>query len=237
MRKLVFIAAAAVAVAACVPRTTLSSVADAVIGKAASCVDYGHYTGTVYTQALAEYYLQTSCHEEDVRTIAGEFLSGGREGYGSFVSYSSGGNFLPELAANGWKELLPAVGRSAGQMWAEQPRNCDGLMVPPWCEPSRDPLFIDCVLAATPFFLYSGLALENQEYVDYAAYMTLKTFEALRDPESGLVHQARGVMWPIAGAAVTAGAPWPLQPCSKTFPATTRSGRGWKPLPPISSAP
>ena len=43
------------------------------------------------------------------------------------------------------------------------------------------------------------MAEGEQEYIDYAAYMTLKTFEDLRDQKSGLVHQARAVMWMDTG--------------------------------------
>ena len=195
MRKALYIALAVAGALSCSQGTDLAQVADAVIAKAPAYVDYGHYAGTVYTQGLAEYYLETGRHRDEVTAIARDFIDGKKTGYGSFISYSTGGNILPELAVNGWKEALPVVEATAVKMWDEQPRNAEGLMVPPWCELSRNPIFADCVLAATPFFLYAGLALGHQEYIDYAAYMTLKTFEVLRDSDSGLIHQARAVMW------------------------------------------
>ena len=199
MRKAVVTFVAVLAAISCSSRADITDVADAVIAKAPSHLDYGHYAGTVFTQGLAEYMLATGKYEAEVRELAGEFISGERTGYGSFVSYSTGGNFLAELAARGWDIARETVKETAEKMWEEQPRNAQGLMVPPWCEASRNPLFIDCVLAVTPYFLYAGLAENRQEYIDYSAYMTLKTFEELRDKESGLVHQARAVMWMEAG--------------------------------------
>lgn len=199
MKKAFYAAVAAFLAAACSTGTDISKVADAVIAKAPSHLDYGHYAGTVFTQGLAEYCLETGSYRAETRALAHDFISGNRTGYGSFISYGTGGNFLAELAANGWDQARETVKATAARMWEEQPRNCQGLMVPPWCEASRNPLFIDCVLAATPYFLYAGLAEGEQEYIDYAAYMTLKTFEDLRDQESGLVHQARAVMWMETG--------------------------------------
>lgn len=199
MRKAVVTFVAVLAAISCSSRADITEVADAVIAKAPSHLDYGHYAGTVFTQGLADYMLATGKYEAKVRELAGEFISGERTGYGSFVSYSTGGNFLAELAARGWDIAKETVKETAEKMWEEQPRNAQGLMVPPWCEASRNPLFIDCVLAVTPYFLYAGLAENRQEYIDYSAYMTLKTFEELRDKESGLVHQARAVMWMEAG--------------------------------------
>lgn len=187
-------AALALCAMACSNATRLEPLADAVVEKAGKYIDYGHYTGVVYTQALTEYFLETGRYGGRVQTLAQAFASGERQGYGSFVNYASGGNFLAELAAMGQESLLPVVEETAEKMWKEQPRNAVGLMIPAWCEQEKDPIFIDCVLAATPFFLYAGLAQGNKDYVDYAAYMTLKTFEQLRDANTGLVHQARAVM-------------------------------------------
>lgn len=196
MKKLFCIAAGALTLLlSCTPKTRLADVADAVIARAQTCVDYGHYTGVVFTQSLAEYSLATGLKGELMENIARSFSGLQTKGYGSFICYESGGTMLPLLACNGGVYASNIVSETAARMWAEQSRNEGGLMVPAWCDPSKNPLFIDCVLAVTPYFLYAGLKENNQEYIDYAARMTLDTFRELRDPGSGLVNQARGVMW------------------------------------------
>ncbi len=47
-------------------------------------------------------------------------------------------------------------------------------------------------LAVSPFLLHAGLALSNQEYVDFAVFETIGLFSILRDEQNGLLHQARG---------------------------------------------
>lgn len=195
MKKLLYAAAVAVLVCSCRGNICLDDVADSVIRQAPSWLDYGHYAGCVYTQGLAEYALETGRHKSLSDSLASLFESGSRTGYGSFVCYQTGGTMIPILACNGYPQYAGLASRTASRMWDKQPRNEDSLMVPPWCDPSKNPIFADCVLAVTPYFLYSGLLEKRQDYVEYAAKMTLDTFRDLRDAETGLIHQARGVMW------------------------------------------
>lgn len=203
MKKALYVAGAILLLLSCSHKTRLVDIADAVIAKAPSCLDYGHYAGTVFTHGLAEYTLLTGCGKDLTESIARSFAGGEAKGYGSFICYETGSTMLPLMACNGAVYASNAVSETAARMWTQQPRNEDGLMVPPWCDPSKNPLFIDCVLAVTPYFLYAGLLEDNQEYIDYAARMTLDTFRELRDPETGLVNQARGVMWMERGQKTT----------------------------------
>lgn len=195
MKKLLFASIVAVMACSCSGKTSLYDVADAVIRQAPSWLDYGHYAGCVYTQGLAEYALETGRHVDTADSLASLFASGIMVGYGSFICYETGGTMIPLLALNGYDRYAGLAARTAGRMWDEQSRNEDSLMVPSWCDPTKNPIFADCVLAVTPYFLYAGLLENRHDYIDYAARMTLDTFRDLRDTETGLIHQARGVMW------------------------------------------
>ena len=52
MKKLFYAAVVAFFAIACSKGTPLDKLADAVVKKAETYVDYGHYTGAVFTQAL-----------------------------------------------------------------------------------------------------------------------------------------------------------------------------------------
>ena len=53
-------------------------------------------------------------------------------------------------------------------------------------------IWVDAIAAVAPFMLYAGLKLEEPRYVDFAAEQTVLMFDALLDPECGLLHQVRG---------------------------------------------
>lgn len=114
---------------------------------------------------------------------------------GNFISYYAGGT---GAAYMNYKSMSPYLGKmvkqTAEKMMIEQPRSSEGLMV--WTQPeavrANDKIFIDMAFAVTPYLLYAGLKNNNQEYIDYAVYMTLKLFEILRDKSNGLLHQGRG---------------------------------------------
>ncbi len=196
--KRIFITAASLllAVSAWAERVKLDNVAKVLTDRAPAYIDVRHYAGTVYTQALAELYRATSddFYSKRALEILQEFSRGSKEGYGSFLSYKVGGTAAPELAFMGFDAVRAQALSGAEDMFANQQRNDDGVMLPPWPDiRGKNAIFVDCVFAVTPYLLYSGLAFKRQEWVDYAAWMTLKTFEDLYDPDSGLLHQARAV--------------------------------------------
>ena len=176
--------------------TDIEATVIAVTERAPKYIDPRHYAGTVYIQALAELYrgigderwMRQTCELLD------RFASGELRGYGSFISYECGGSAVAEMAWMGFDKYKATALEAAQRMFDTQPRNDDGVMLPPWPYlEGRNGLFIDPVFAVTPYLLYAGLAAGKQEWTDYAAWMTLKTFSDLRDHSSGLVHQARAI--------------------------------------------
>ncbi len=199
MKKLIIVMAIAAILNGCTDRTDVMKVAESVADKAVEYVDYGHYAGTVYTQALASFAYASGSEKclERAQEIASGFVSGGLTGGGSFISYNTGGTLLPLLAWNGWEEASETARATAAQMWEEQLRNKDDVMIANWGPALREKngMFADCVLAVTPYLLYEGLVEGNREYIDYSAFMAVRTYDDLRDSESGLIHQARAVNW------------------------------------------
>lgn len=178
------------------PKVDLEQTAYAVADRAMSYTDPRHYAGTVYTQALAELYKATGEESWRERTCAilDKFASGEWQGYGSFISYKVGGTAAPEMVRYGFEAYRTMALGAADSMFTHQPRNADGIMLPPWpAAIEKNGIFMDPVFAVTPYLLYAGLMADNEEWVDYAAWMTLRTFSDLADTSSGLVHQARGI--------------------------------------------
>ena len=66
------------------------------------------------------------------------------------------------------------------------------VLVADFNQVQNNPIFIDCALAVTTYLLYTGLLVNNQEYIDYAVWMTTSMWDILYDADSGLIHQARG---------------------------------------------
>lgn len=172
---------------------SLEDVCDVVAEKGMKYVTIEDYKGAVLTQGMAEVAIGTGSKErlDKVVAIMKEFEAGQRVGYGSFISYFTGGNAVPELAWRGVDELRDLAKTTAAKMWNEQKRNRDGHMMPPLHNSSKNPVFVDIVLTVTPYMLYSGLLEGNQEYIDYAVWMVTSIYDILKEKESGLVHQAR----------------------------------------------
>lgn len=172
---------------------SLEDVCEAVIEKGSKYITIEDYKGVVFTQGIAEYALAAESKQrlDYVVSLMKEFKAGQRKGYGSFISYYTGGNAVPELAWRGVDELRPLAKETAAKMWNEQAKNRDGQMVPDVWYLDRNPVFIDVVLGVTPYLLYSGLLEDNREYIDYAVWMVNSIWDVLYDKESGLIHQAR----------------------------------------------
>ena len=172
---------------------SLQEVCEAVIEKGKKYIVLEDYKGVVFTQGMAEVAVSTGSEKimADVLSIFREFEQGKRTGFGSFISYYTGGNGVAELAWRGVKELRPLALETAARMWKEQAKNRDGHMMPKVSYLKNNPVFVDIVLTVTPYLLYAGLLENNQEYIDYAVWMVTSIWDILYDNESGLVHQAR----------------------------------------------
>ena len=177
-------------------RVDVAQTAAGVARRAENYTDPRHYAGTVYTQAMAELYKTTGDAFWRDRTCAilDKFASGEWQGYGSYISYKIGGTAAPEMVLYGFEKYRAMALAAADSMFTHQPRNADGIMLPPWpAAIEKNGVFMDPVFAVTPYLLYAGLMADNPEWVDYAAWMTLRTFSDLADTTTGLVHQARGI--------------------------------------------
>lgn len=184
--------------ASCSREVRVSTVAEKVAEKG-----FGHsgielYQGSCFLHGLAEYSLAAGDRklENKLTDVLDRFQDGESMGRGSLISYSIGGTASALMALNGREAYSEKVRETADSMFRTQPRNREGVMVPPWRSASIRPdgMFVDIVFAVTPYLLYSGILDGNSEWIDYSAWIALKTFEVLRDTENGLIHQARGVL-------------------------------------------
>ena len=100
---------------------------------------------------------------------------------GIAAAYAFMKGYLPEF-----KELL--------EEYAEElmnaPRDPMGLVKAPF-QKDRDLVWIDSIMAVTPFLLYIGLALDNPRYIDEAVFQAMGHYEVLMDSECGLLHQCK----------------------------------------------
>lgn len=111
----------------------------------------------------------------------------------NFPSYRIGGI---ATARSVYKGLLTgAEYRERLQTYAEElmhaRRSPDGFVSMPY-EGGENKVWIDVASAATPFLLYSGLVLQNRQYLDEAVFQTLAMYKVFLDPSCGLLHQSRG---------------------------------------------
>lgn len=183
--------------ASCQGRVSVREVANAVAEKGYEYSGIDLYQGSCFLHGLAEYSLAAGDRklEKQLLKTLDLFQSGELTGKGSLISYCIGGTASALMALDGQESYSQKVKDVADSMFRIQPRNNEGVMVPPWSLTYLRPdgMFVDLVFAATPYLLYSGLLAGNNEWIDYSAWMTLKTFEVLRDSENGLIHQARSV--------------------------------------------
>ena len=111
------------------------------------------------------------------------------KGKGSLISYEAGGSGIAYLnylkKADNFSDHVLAY---AAKMVKNQKRTSEGLMTAPWLKDSLDQIMIDCAFPVTPYLLYTGLAFNKPEYVDFAVFQTVELFKILKD-KNGLIHQ------------------------------------------------
>lgn len=74
-------------------------------------------------------------------------------------------------------------------------RDDKGIMSNPY-RPRDQKVWIDVAMAATPFLLFAGLALDEPSWVDEAARQAFLHYEEFLDLDNGLLHQSRGFVGP-----------------------------------------
>ncbi|TCD28367.1 DUF4861 domain-containing protein [Pedobacter psychrodurus] len=175
-------------------RVSISEIAKKVLNKGLE-TDLGTYQGSLLLQGQSE--LALACSDQNILSQAvATFQKFGQkkiDGKGSFVSYKAGGNGAAFLSFKRATSLLATqVKLGASQMFNQQKRSKEGLLIPGWIDEKGDQVFIDMAFAVTPYMLYAGLVEKNKEYVDLAVFETLELFSILRDDKNKLLHQARG---------------------------------------------
>lgn len=174
---------------ACREKTVIDcrQLAATVTDKALTFIDRGHYTGSCLYAGMAD------LEDPRVVEIVSDLVSGKTSAAGgSLICYQVGGQAGAWLAWKGHNEFKAAVAANAADMWEHQYRTTDNLMTGNRQQDRfRDCVWIDLAFAVTPYFLYAGLAEDNEAYVDYAAWYTLQLYKIFHDPATGLVFQAR----------------------------------------------
>lgn len=60
----------------------------------------------------------------------------------------------------------------------------------------HDKTWIDVAMAATPYLLHAGLALDRQDWIAEAIHQSVAMYDDFLDPDNGLLHQCRGFVAP-----------------------------------------
>ena len=128
--------------------------------------------------------------KETVLNYIRQFPESTKEKKYNFELYKVGGiaaayafykGYLPE-----WEPYI----REYAEKTMTAPRDFEGLMKNPHIK-SREQIWIDSIMAITPFLLFAGLALNEPRYIDEAVKQAIGHYDALMDHETGLVHQCR----------------------------------------------
>lgn len=151
-----------------------------------------NYYGLLAAWALAEVAAESD--EKELLNKVRSYLSlypdkFPHPGYYSFELYRVGGMGKAYLLYKG----LYNEERENIRLYAEKtllaPKNKDGILSRP-----RQPwiIWIDAAFSVVPFMLYSGLALGEEKYIDFAANQVFLLYDELMDSTVGLLHQCKG---------------------------------------------
>ena len=108
----------------------------------------------------------------------------------NFPSYRIGG------IAKAYAYMKGILTEAEGQVreYAEEmmsaPRDKKGILKHPRY-PDKDLIWIDVAMAAVPYLLFVGLALNEKRYIDEAVKQVLLMYDELINPENGLLHQCK----------------------------------------------
>jgi unsaturated rhamnogalacturonyl hydrolase len=154
-------------------------------------MDLGHYTGIVLLHAMARHALGGGTPAlDEVRSLLAPFVAGEKDFQCNFPNYRCGGNATAYLL---WQGRLPEAADGA-RYYAEEilndaPRSPEGIL----CKidsPAAHKIWIDVAFAVTPFLIYTGLALDEERYVEEGFQQTAKMVNLLRDPANRLLNQS-----------------------------------------------
>jgi unsaturated rhamnogalacturonyl hydrolase len=157
-----------------------------------------HYTGIVSLHGLARLGLtqkETRGDEavlDHARRMFAPFLTGRLRFETNFPNYLVGGNGAAFLW---WKDELPGADADLflpyiDEVLHQAARDRDGILCHPEA-PAGEKVWIDVAFGVSPFLLFCGLKLGRADCIDEAWAQTRKLCAVLRDPEVGLMHQAK----------------------------------------------
>jgi len=159
---------------------------------------YDEYPGIVSMHGMARIATETGdkAYIEEIRGELMPYVRGERSYNCNFPNYFCGGN------ASAWmlyKGLLPEVKETAvkycEQIRNEAPRDPDGILCHPKM-PSQNAIWIDVAFAVSPFLLFTGLTVGNDEYVEDAINQTVKMIRQFYFEKTGLIFQCKNFRWP-----------------------------------------
>jgi unsaturated rhamnogalacturonyl hydrolase len=131
---------------------------------------------------------------DDCRTHLMPFVLGERQWRANFPNYFCGGNATAYLHWQGQLPEAAATLRHYAEDFFGAPRSADGILRMPNSE--QEKVWIDTAFAVTPFMLFCGLAFGEERYIEAGFEQTDKMYHLFRDPQNGLLHQARGFTGP-----------------------------------------
>lgn len=108
----------------------------------------------------------------------------------NFKAYEIGGIASAYAFMKGYLPEFGGLIREYADELMAAPRDPGGLVKSP-LQQDRDLVWIDSVMMVTPFLLFSGLALNEQRYIDEAVKQALGHYDALMDESCGLLHQCK----------------------------------------------
>jgi unsaturated rhamnogalacturonyl hydrolase len=188
-----------VILSACAPATaadpvTTLTIARKVGGKGRQIVKLSSYPGVLLMQGMAELALASgdATDLEAARQALLPYATGKATIGGNFVSYRRGGNGAALLLLHAkLPEGRQHIGSAAADMHQRSARSKEGIILASFCAGSER-VFIDTAFAVTPFLLWTGLAVDEEPYIEDAWQQIKKLHDILWDPATGLYHQGRG---------------------------------------------
>ncbi len=159
---------------------------------------YDLYPGIVTMHGMARLATEAgdpALLEEMQREII-PYVRGEQEFFVNFPNYLCGGNAAAWMLYRGRLPEVEADARKyAEQIMNEAPRDPQGILTHPKL-PGQNVIWIDVAFAVTPFLLFTGLALDNDAYVEEAYQQTAKMVHAFYVEETGLLNQAINMRGP-----------------------------------------
>ncbi|MFD6416272.1 glycoside hydrolase family 88 protein [Streptomyces sp. NPDC060194] len=161
---------------------------------------FRHYDATdevkAYYGVLAVYALARAASEagddtalDHAERVVRRFPDGVAHPPYNFPSYRIGGIAHAFLSARGRLADRAELLRHHAEEMMTATRDAKGILAMPG---RPDLVWIDVAMAAAPFLMYAGLALEEPRYVDEAVSQAVLMYDEFLDPATGLLHQCRG---------------------------------------------